>query len=86
MAAGVPVIATKIPGTDEVVTDEQTGLLFPPNDAGALARCVGRLLRDRELAARLTAGARARVQAEFSADGMAGRVEQVYLERLEPRR
>ena len=86
MAAGVPVIATNIPGTDEVVTDEQTGLLVPPGDAGALARCLGRLLRDRDLAARLAAAARARVQAEFSADGMAGRVEQVYLERLEPSR
>ena len=86
MAAGVPVIATAIPGTDEVVTDEQTGLLFPPGDAGALARCLARLLPDRALAARLTVAARARVRAEFSADGMAGRVEQVYLERLEPRR
>ena len=86
MAAGVPVIATAIPGTDEVVTDEQTGLLFPPGDAGALARCLRRLLGDRELAARLISTARARVQAEFSADGMARRVEMVYHELLEPAR
>jgi glycosyltransferase involved in cell wall biosynthesis len=86
MAAGVPVIATAIPGTDEVVSDEQSGLLFPPGDAGALARCLRRLLTDRELAARLGATARARVHAEFSAEGMAGRVEQVYQELLEPRR
>jgi glycosyltransferase involved in cell wall biosynthesis len=86
MAAGVPVIATAIPGTNEVVTDEQTGLLFPAGDAGALARCLRRLLADRELAVRLSAAARARVQAEFSAEGMAERVERVYHEVLEARR
>jgi glycosyltransferase involved in cell wall biosynthesis len=86
MAAGVPVMASGIPGTDEVVTDEQTGLLFPPGDAGALAQCLRRILSDGALAARLATAAQARVQAEFSADGMAGRVEQVYLERLEPLR
>jgi glycosyltransferase involved in cell wall biosynthesis len=86
MAAGVPVVASDIPGTDEVITDEQNGLLFPAGDAGALARCLRRLLNDRELGVRVAAAARTRVLTEFSAEAMAGRVEQVYGELLEAHR
>jgi glycosyltransferase involved in cell wall biosynthesis len=38
MAAGKPIIATRIGGTDEAVIDGETGLLVPPADSAALGR------------------------------------------------
>lgn len=58
MAAGLPVLATRIPGVTEIVEDEVTGLLFEPDDAGALAECILRLERDPELGMRLGAAGR----------------------------
>ncbi len=53
MAAGLPVVASDIPGFDEVVTSGVDGLLVPPGDPGALAAGVARILDDPALAARL---------------------------------
>ena len=46
MAAGLPVVASDIPGYDEVVTDGVDGFLVPPRDPEALARAVGTILDD----------------------------------------
>ena len=56
MALGRPVIAARQPSIAEIVTDGQTGLLFPPGDKPALARQTLRLMRQRELASTLGAG------------------------------
>lgn len=53
MAAGVPVVATRVAGIRDVVTDNQTGLLVPPRDPGALARAIERLVEDDALRQRL---------------------------------
>ncbi|MFB6151949.1 MAG: glycosyltransferase family 4 protein [Haloarculaceae archaeon] len=53
MAHGVPVVATRVGGIDEVVTDGETALLVPPGDSEALADAVGRLQDDPGLRARL---------------------------------
>ena len=53
MAAGVPVVASDIPGYDETVDDGRDGLLARPSDAAALAASVTRVLRDHDLAGRL---------------------------------
>lgn len=53
MAAGLPIIASNIPGNDEMIEHERTGLLAPPEDPSALARALARMLDDRELAGRL---------------------------------
>jgi glycosyltransferase involved in cell wall biosynthesis len=52
---GKPVIATRVGGFDEVVDDEETGLLVPPKDPIALAQAIIRLLRDDALYARMVA-------------------------------
>lgn len=52
---GVPTIATAIGAMQDVLEDGVSGLLVPPNDAGALADALRRLLTDRELAQRLGA-------------------------------
>jgi phosphatidylinositol alpha-mannosyltransferase len=53
MAAGLPVVATDIPGYREVVSNDVEGLLVPPRDPEALAAGLVRVLGSPELAARL---------------------------------
>lgn len=58
MARGIPVAASDLGGLPELVRDGETGWLFPPGDAPALAERIDRLWTDGELRSRL--GARAR--------------------------
>jgi glycosyltransferase involved in cell wall biosynthesis len=54
MASGVPVIATKVGGVTEVLDDERTALLVPPDQHEMLARALVRLLEDHRLREMLT--------------------------------
>lgn len=78
MAAGVPVVATDIPGTRDLVIHEQTGLLAAPGALADLAKYVQRLLDDRDLASRLAAAGRERARACFSVPGMIARYVELY--------
>jgi glycosyltransferase involved in cell wall biosynthesis len=49
MLAGLAVVATRVGGVSEIVTHEHNGLLVPPNDPGALAAALDRVLRDHAL-------------------------------------
>ena len=60
MAAGLPVVASRIPGYDEVVRDGLDGLLVPPGDPAALAAATARILDDPVLAERLSRAGRDR--------------------------
>lgn len=71
MAAGLPVIATDIPGNRLLIEHEQHGLLVPTHDPAALCSAIERLLDERHLASQLAATARTRVAAEFSIEQMA---------------
>jgi phosphatidyl-myo-inositol alpha-mannosyltransferase len=62
MAAGVPVVASAIPGYSEVVRDGVDGLLVSPGDPAALAEGVAQVLDRPELAARLRVGGPARAE------------------------
>lgn len=73
MAAGVPVIATDIPGNRQLVTHEVHGLLVPPRDPVALRDAMERLLANPALARQLASNARQRVEANFSLTTMAQR-------------
>jgi phosphatidylinositol alpha-mannosyltransferase len=67
MAAGLPVVASDIPGFDEVVTDGLDGLLVRPGDPAALEAAVARLLDDPETAERLAeAGRRRAARADWA--------------------
>lgn len=59
MAAGAPLVASRVGGVPEVVHDDVNGLLVPPGDPAALACAVVRLAADRELAGRLSTAGRA---------------------------
>jgi glycosyltransferase involved in cell wall biosynthesis len=66
MALGLPVVAPRVAGIPELVTDGREGLLFQPSDWGELKAQLRRLLTDAELRARLGAAGRARVTQEFA--------------------
>jgi glycosyltransferase involved in cell wall biosynthesis len=78
MASGRAIVATGIPGTDELIEDGVSGLLVPPTDDAALAGAIRRLLDDDELRRRLGAKARAHAEVEFTRDAMATRITSTY--------
>jgi glycosyltransferase involved in cell wall biosynthesis len=88
MAAGVPVVATGVDGTAEIVEHEITGLLVPPGDAPSAAAAVVRMAADAGLAARTVAGAAARLGREYDVAEMVARLDRLYVELLDrpPRR
>jgi glycosyltransferase involved in cell wall biosynthesis len=75
-AMGVPVAAYDIPGIDQLIEHEKTGLLAPLGDRDALRSHWERLIDDRELAERLAGAAQAYVYEHYSA----GRMAQEYLD------
>lgn len=84
MAAGLPVVASDIPGYDEVVRRDVDGLLVPPRDPPALATAVARVLDDPALARRLAAAGRSRA-ASFDWEVVVERVEGLYRRATERR-
>jgi glycosyltransferase involved in cell wall biosynthesis len=66
MACGLPVIASRVPGNDELVRNGATGFLFDLQEPDSLMKAIGQLMNDRDLCARLGAAARNRVTKNFS--------------------
>jgi glycosyltransferase involved in cell wall biosynthesis len=85
MAAGLPVVATAVGGTPEVVVDEVTGLLVPPRDPQTLAQGVRALLRNSDLRRKMGRAGRARVARYFSLKQMVGQTQALYKRLLETR-
>jgi glycosyltransferase involved in cell wall biosynthesis len=81
MAAGLPVVATAVGGTPEVVDDGVTGLLVPPRDPDALAGVIVRLLRDLDLRRKMGRAGQERVRRHFSLEQMVRQTQALY-ERL----
>jgi phosphatidylinositol alpha-mannosyltransferase len=77
MAAGLPSVATDIPGYREVVTDGVEGLLVPPRDPEALAAGLVRVLTEPGLAARLGEAGRERARV-FDWSLVVDRLEELY--------
>jgi glycosyltransferase involved in cell wall biosynthesis len=65
MAAGLPVVASRVGGVPELVADGETGLLVPPGDSEALAQALRGLLADARLRHRLGDAGRVRVRERF---------------------
>jgi glycosyltransferase involved in cell wall biosynthesis len=78
MAAGIPVVATRVGGNPEVIEDGVSGLLVPPRDSTALAAVIGRLLEDEELALGLGQAGIRRVAELFSIEGSIDQTEHLY--------
>ncbi|MGE5673607.1 MAG: glycosyltransferase family 4 protein [Mycobacterium leprae] len=80
MAAGRPVVATRVGGVPEVVADGETGILVEPENPEALAGAMKRLLSDPGLAARMSEAGRRRVEQQFSSRRMAEQTAALYRE------
>lgn len=78
MAAGKPVVATAVGGTDEAVVHGATGLLVPPGDSAELAAAIRTMLSERALAARLAEAGKVRAMRMFSSETMVREVTRVY--------
>jgi glycosyltransferase involved in cell wall biosynthesis len=86
MSCGVAVVATTGGALPEVVgNDGETGLLVPPDDPGALAVAIGRLMDDAGLRARLGAAGRQRVVSRFTWQVTAAGTAECYQAMLEGR-
>jgi phosphatidylinositol alpha-1,6-mannosyltransferase len=74
-AAGIPSIAGDTGGSAEAVVHQQTGLVIPnPDDEGAVAAAIDRLIADPALASRMGQAARHRAETDFSYDVLAARL------------
>ncbi len=80
MATETPVIATKVGGIPEIVTDKETGLLIPPADPQSMANAILRLYHNPELRRRLAQNARKRVEQYFSLEIMVEKIESLFTE------
>ena len=80
MALGRPVVTTRAAGIPEIAEDGVTARVVAPRDAEALSSAIVSVLKDRQFAGRMAAQARAVARERFSADRMARRTEELYLE------
>ena len=83
LAAGIPVVATAVDGTPEVVRDRQTGLLVPPQDPEAAAGRVLEMVSDPVLRRRCVVRGREVLDRGFDVRRMVRDLERLYIEMLE---
>jgi len=82
MAAGLPVVASRVGGVPAIVDDRRTGLLVPAGNAEVLASALGELLRKPEWAKELGEAAGRSIGERFGAEAMVRAVEAVYEQAL----
>ena len=77
MACGLPVLAARIGGLPEVVTDAETGRLVAPGDSAAWTSALSEALADPGLLRRMGSAARRRAEAEFTWSASAAKLEKI---------
>ena len=85
MAVGTPVVATAAGGVLDIIRDGENGLLVAPRDPPGMAKAIGRLAADPELAATLSAAGRQTVEQEYSVSSHVERMTSIYDEILQNR-
>ena len=78
MAAGLPVVATRVGGIPEAVVDGETGVLVEPRSASALYKAIVYLIDHTDYAVEMGMAGRARIKTMFSVDQMINDTCEVY--------
>jgi glycosyltransferase involved in cell wall biosynthesis len=78
MACGLPVIASDVWGINNMVVNNENGILFTSKDESQLYNCLDILIRDKELRARLAGNARLFAEKEFSSSELFKRYSQLF--------
>ena len=84
MASGTPVVASDVGGLKFTVVPEETGLLAPPKDEVAFAAAIDRILLNPSWRNDLGQAARKRVETNFSWNGVASKLSNLYTQLLQP--
>jgi len=86
MAAGKPVVATRVSGTPEAVEEGVTGFLHPPHDIPRMAQSLERILKDRALGKRMGQAGQMALKGSFLIPEMLRQIEALYQEVMEPKK
>lgn len=78
MACGLPVVATDIPGHNELITRGENGLLVPPGDSSKLAKAISDLIADKDLQRQFAERSRATVTQKYDWAVIADRIVGIY--------
>jgi glycosyltransferase involved in cell wall biosynthesis len=79
MACRIPVIASDVPGVNNMIKHEQSGLLVPAKNAEALSEAILKLIRDKELAAALAKNAYTFATENYDNKKMLNRYNEIFL-------
>jgi glycosyltransferase involved in cell wall biosynthesis len=85
MAAGLPVIATAVEGSREIIESDESGLLVPAGNSSELAAAILRVLNHPDLAARLSSGAQHSVVKQFTNIAATAAYDHLYRQLISPR-
>jgi len=78
MAAGCPVVASSFDGVNEILTNNETGCIFPLNDSRAAADAVVRIIRDRDFRRAITSNARKQLAEQFDIKRQVSAIRSLY--------
>ena len=82
MGHGLPIVASRVLALPEVIEENKSGLLVPPEDPGQLADAIISLLTDAQLRRKMGEAGRQRFLENFTLDKMVKKTEDVYEEIL----
>lgn len=85
MAAGLPVVASRVGGIPELIESGANGVLVTPDDPPALAAAIGNVIDHPSFAAALGRAARVTAERRYAFSSMVGAFEQLYLTALDQR-
>lgn len=78
MCAGLPMVATAVGGSKEIIVNGANGLLVPPGNTAALAEAILRLIRNPQLATTLARAGQNDMRAHFSFDRVMAELNELY--------
>jgi glycosyltransferase involved in cell wall biosynthesis len=80
MACGKVVLASRVGGIVDIITDEEDGFLLPPGDSGNLAHLLSRVLDDQALRVKIGTAARKTVVERFNIEDKKSELSRLFLE------